>query len=246
MSKNMDKLLHNYQVPTDEKGRVEIIRNGKKVLLKKQLNRHSYFNLLVSTLRFIPLKTWIGQFLIVFLTIAVIFFQRSQETSFQTIMNSYMILLIFSILFFLDELYRSFIAGMWQLEQTFKYDVRQHTLMKLIIFGLLDFLLILLISLLSNATLATPFSNIMLYLLVPFNIFSILLFSTLTLWRNTMNRTLLWCLAGAIASVSFVITNMVNIYTFAIKYWASGFVLTGCILVYIMYTQLNQINKEVG
>ena len=30
-----------------------------------------------------------------------------------------------SALFFLDELFKSFTTGMWELEQTFKYDLRQ-------------------------------------------------------------------------------------------------------------------------
>lgn len=43
-----------------------------------------------------------------------------------------------SALFFLDELFKSFTTGMWELEQTFKYDLRQHIMMKLLIFGIID------------------------------------------------------------------------------------------------------------
>ena len=75
----------------------------------------------------------------------------------------------------MEELFKSFTSGMWELEQTFKYDLRQHVLVKLFIFGFIDFLIVLSFSILTNLLFRFSFS-MLLYLLVPYNIVCIVLF----------------------------------------------------------------------
>ena len=93
-------------------------------------------------------------------------------------------ILIVSILFFIDELFKSFTTGMWELEQTLKYELRQHTIVKLLIMGLIDMILVFLMSIIVQPTLSISLLNILLYLLVPYNLICIILFSILTMWRN--------------------------------------------------------------
>lgn len=244
MTKKIENELLSYRISNEENKKQETIDLGIKTIGQNQLQRHSYLNLFLSTIRFISFKTWISQFLVLVLSVMMVFVHATKGTAFSLMMDSYMILLIFSILFFTDEIYKSFTSGMWMLEQSFKYDLRQHTLMKLLIFGIADFILIFCISLLSNATLAIPLIKILFYLLVPFNVFTIILFSTVTFWRNNMNRTVLWSVAGLIGAASIIIMNLWNIYEIAFSYWISGFIFTSSILMYVVYSQLRQIPKE--
>ena len=66
--------------------------------------------------------------------------------SINEIMQILTFILIVSILFFIDELFKSFTTGMWELEQTLKYELRQHTIVKLLIMGLIDMILVFLMS----------------------------------------------------------------------------------------------------
>src|SRR5690625_4604474 len=74
---------------------------------------------------------------------------------------------------------------MWELEQTLKYDLRQHIIIKLLIFGLADLLLIVCLAFISQGVLAISFLKIILYLLVPFYISCIVLFSFFIVWSNS-------------------------------------------------------------
>lgn len=242
MTKKVEN-LQNYRILPNEKGRLKTIAMGKRIIAKNQINQHSYLTLFLSTLRFIQVKTWVMQCFILLLIIATVNIHILYQTSFKMIMNSYLILLIFSILFFLDELYKSFISGMWALEQSFKYNLSQHTLMKLIVFGSVDMILILLMSLLSTIALSIPLLRVLLYLLVPFNIFCILLFSTLTFWRNNMRQEMLWILAGVVGGVSLILANWLNVYDLPIFYWGMSLLLTSCALIYVLCVQIYQMNK---
>ena len=101
-----------------------------------------------------------------------------------------------SAFFFLDELFKSFTTGMWELEQTFKYDLRQHIMMKLLIFAIF-ILEIFFFSLLSKKILVSlPLYQILVYVLVPYNIVCIILFSLITIWRKQLHNYFLWCISG--------------------------------------------------
>lgn len=240
MTKKITDKLKSYTIVPDEENRIKTIVIGKKIITQKAQNERPYFNLLRSTFRFISPKTWIMQFLLLLLTIGIHYSEILAHYSLATIINSYLLIFIFSTLFFLDELYRSFTTGMWELEQSFKFDLRQHTLMKLLIFGFFDFLLILMIAILSKLTMALPIVNVLLYLLVPYNLVCILLLYTITFWRNNMKRIVLWSFAGILSSASLILTNLLNIYKIELVYWFVAFLLTSCLLLYFLYKN----NKE--
>lgn len=238
MSNETKKKLLNTFVFSDNKRRQLIIEQGKKELFKNQLTRHSYVNLAMSTIRFISIKTWLMQFLVVLLILVTTMSHVFDQSSSKTIINSYLICLIFSILFFLDEIYKSFISGMWALEQSFKYDLRQHTLVKLMIFGFLDLLIILFISLVAKAALALSIIHLTLYLLVPYNIFCLLIFSTVTMWRNSISRFSLWIIAGMISVGTLFVVTFFDVYKLNIYYWSSSLAVTLIALILVIYMQV--------
>ena len=150
------------------------------------------------------------------------------------------------ITFFTDELFKSFTTGMWELEQTLKYELRQHTIVKLLIMGLIDMILVFLMSIIVQPTLSISLLNILLYLLVPYNLICIILFSILTMWRNKMYNYVLWFASGSIGVAFILVTNIFNVYEQKIVYWAVTYLLTTIILGHIIYSQARTIRLEVA
>ena len=164
MNEDIIKKIKNYPIDIDGQTREQIITN--------QIKQHSYFNLFLSTLRFISVRSWIAQ-LIILLCAIFITSNLSSLHSINEIMQILTFILIVSILFFIDELFKSFTTGMWELEQTLKYELRQHTIVKLLIMGLIDMILVFLMSIIVQPTLSISLLNILLYLLVPYNLICI-------------------------------------------------------------------------
>ncbi len=146
---------------------------------------------------------------------------------------------------FTDELFKSYTTGMWELEQTFKYDLRQHTMVKLMIFGLTDLLLVILLSLITKSALSISLLKIILYLLVPYNIICILLFSVLTIWRKQLHSYTLWLLSGTVTIAALLIANIFKIYDLKTVYWIISYLVTAFLLEFIVYSQVRAIRLEV-
>ena len=127
-----------------------------------------------------------------------------------------------------------------------KYELRQHTIVKLLIMGLIDMILVFLMSIIVQPTLSISLLNILLYLLVPYNLICIILFSILTMWRNKMYNYVLWFASGSIGVAFILVTNIFNVYEQKIVYWAVTYLLTTIILGHIIYSQARKIRLEVA
>lgn len=230
--------MKDYKIDIDDIQKQQVIDLGKRKIMEKHLCRYSLFDLLRSSVRFTRFHTWLIQF---FLLASVIFFITriiNNEPSI-FIIQSLTVAVIFSVTFYMDELFRSFISGMWELEQTLKYDLRQHTIMKLLIFGLTDLLLIICLACVSQGVLAISFWQMILYLLVPFNITCIVLFSLFTFWRNNFSSFVFWIGSGITLMCVLIITNLFNIYEFGIAYWMTGYVISILFLGFIVMNMIN-------
>ena len=245
MNEDIIKKIKNYPIDIDGQTREHIISLGKEQIITNQIKQHSYFNLFLSTLRFISVRSWIAQFIIL---ICAIFITSNLSSlhSINEIMQILTFILIVSILFFIYELFKSFTTGMWELEQTLKYELRQHTIVKLLIMGLIDMILVFLMSIIVQPTLSISLLNILLYLLVPYNLICIILFSILTMWRNKMYNYVLWFASGSIGVAFILVTNIFNVYEQKIVYWAVTYLLTTIILGHIIYSQARTIRLEVA
>lgn len=151
-----------------------------------------------------------------------------------------------SALFFIDELFKSFTTGMWELEQTFKYDLRQHIMMKLLIFGIIDMVIVILLSLMTKSIVSLPLYQILVYVLVPYNIVCIILFSLITIWRKQLHNYFLWCISGSICVAVILIANIFKIYEIRMLYWGIAYFITTTILGIILYSQTKIIKWEVA
>ncbi|WP_153723297.1 hypothetical protein [Sporosarcina cascadiensis] len=237
MSNKTLKKMKAHEVEIDESQKQELIHIGKRVLMKNQLNRHSIVDLIYSSIQFTRLHTWLIQLTLLMLTTILITNVMSEE-SFAFIIQSLTVIVIISVTFFMEEIFRSFTSGMWELEQTLKYELRQHIMIKLLIFGVADLLLIVSISFITQGVLAISLSRILLYLLVPFNISCILLFSVFTVWRNTLSSAILWISSGVVLVSILFITNLFNVYEFNLKYWGMGYVGSLVILLFLVMNNL--------
>lgn len=235
-NKTIEK-MKTYEVTIDEIQKQKIIKVGKQELIQKQLCRHSLLELMRSSIQFTRLHTWFIQFALLILTTFLITNVINNE-SFLFVIQSLTVIVIFSVIFLIDELLRSFTSGMWELEQTLKYDLRQHTIIKLFIFGIIDLLLISFLAFISQGVLEISFWKIILYLLVPFNIICIVLFSLFTIWRNTFSFAVLWISSGIVIVSVLFISNFFNIYELEMKFWGAGYILSLLFLMIVVKDQL--------
>lgn len=234
------KKMTRHEIKGDEAQRQLVIDLGKQIIDQNQLRQHSLFNLFCSSLRFTGMRTWLIQFSLLLLTTFFITKAINNEPS-VLIIQCVTIAIIFSAIFFTEELFQSFTTGMWELEQTLKYDLRQHTITKLLIFGVADLCIIICLAFICQGIVAVPFWQIILYLLVPFNITCIVLFSLFTIWRNHLTSFIFWVGSGLILMSAVIVINTFNIYEFSMVYWGLGFtvsaVFLGAIVIEMMKTR---------
>ncbi|MGT2754715.1 hypothetical protein [Streptococcus ovis] len=245
MTKDITTKLKNNPLESDSVGKARSISIGKEWIEINQLRRHSISDLFLSTLLFIDRKIWLGQ-LIVFTVSTLLVFKMKMSDGIGSIMQVLTGMLLISVLFFMDELFKSFTYGMWELEETFKYDLRQHTMIKFFVFGIVDMVLIIALALVTSTRLVLPIWNILIYLLVPYNIICILLFSVITMWRNYMHRQLMWLTISLLILLFYVVCNVFHIYQLELFYWWGAGVVTGVVLLYQFYLQLQKnFDREV-
>jgi hypothetical protein len=199
----------------------------------------------LQTFRFIHVHTWIIQ-LFIFLSGITMALNFKNLQPISEIMLCITGVIFISALFFLDELFKSFTTGMWELEQTFKYDLRQHIMMKLLIFGIIDMVIVILLSLMTKSIVSLPLYQILVYVLVPYNIVCIILFSLITIWRKQLHNYFLWCISGSICVAVILIANIFKIYEIRMLYWGIAYFITTTILGIILYSQTKIIKWEVA
>ena len=137
-------------------------------------------------------------------------------------------------------------VGAGDYEQTFKYDLRQHIMMKLLIFGIIDMVIVILLSLMTKSIVSLPLYQILVYVLVPYNIVCIILFSLITIWRKQLHNYFLWCISGSICVAVILIANIFKIYEIRMLYWGIAYFITTTILGIILYSQTKIIKWEVA
>ncbi|MGX7125778.1 hypothetical protein [Enterococcus viikkiensis] len=210
--------------PKDEySNREKIIIQGTKKMLENQVKQVSYSRLFFSSIRFISWKLWCVQFVLVGLSLGVLI---SKRMDFELVLKGLTGLVLFSVIFFADEVFKSYTTRMWELEQTFKYDLKQHTAMKLLAFGIFDLLFIFFLALTAGHFFSGSFFQFALFLLAPYNVFCIVLFSVFTLFRNRLTNMVLWSASGILVAAAIIVSSLVNIYQVPLLYWGIVYSLT--------------------
>ena len=81
----------------------------------------------------------------------------------------------------------------------------------------------------------------LLYLLVPYNIVCIVLFYSLSRWRNSGNHRSAWFVLGMALLILFVALNLFNPYRMAVIYWFLTYLISLLILVLLFFKQLKKL-----
>lgn len=216
----------------------KIIRLGQQQMLKNQIHNVSYPRLFLASLQLVDWKLWLFQFILIVFSLFLL--GSNIGPSWEDILRGLTGLLLFSLIFFMDELFKSFTYNMWELEQTLKYDLRQHITMKMLAFGIFDGGLIILIALLGGQVFPISFFQLTLFLFVPFNSLCILLFLLFTLIRRQISKIMLWGSGSLLMIVIFILLSNPNVYALPLKNW----LLAGIITLVILFLFVRKILKQ--
>lgn len=236
LNKNMDYKKSS----TNSKVKKETVELGMKQMLKNQIRTTSYASLFWSSIKFVGWRLWGIQFLLVGFSIFLL--HSNFNMSFEHVIKGVTGLVLFSAIFFVDEVYKSFTNNTWELEQTFKYDLRQHTSMKLLVFGSFDFFVIIVLSVFAKDLMPVTFIQFSLFLLAPFNVFCILLFSVFTFIRNKISNILLWSISGVMVAGTMIAEALFNVYELPISYWKTVYLVTLIGLILLIRQMLKRGN----
>ncbi|AYW50076.1 beta-carotene 15,15'-monooxygenase [Tetragenococcus halophilus] len=240
----MGSINQNQKEFSYENKKSQIKQLGYQQMLKDQRLKHSYVQLFFSTIKFISLKIWLMQ-LLSFLLSAWVLANFPLIQVITPVIQTVTFILLFSILFFADELFKSFTTGMWELEQTLRYDVRQHILMKLLLFGLIDMFVMLSLSAIAFQVMPVHFVSILFYLLVPYNLVCLLVFSIVTVWRNKFNKILIWLITGSTILGVMGIITLIDVYQVDIIYWILTYFVTIILVFSVIYSQIRTNRWEM-
>ena len=119
-------------------------------------------------------------------------------------------------------------------------------MVKFLIFGFIDMGIVIVLSFMTKSTVCLPLYQILVYLLVPYNIVCIILFSLITVWRKRLHNYLLWLLSGSIFVSFILIANIFKIYEIRLLDWGIAYVITTTILGSIIYSQTKIIRWVVA
>lgn len=214
----------------------EIIIQGKQQMFQNQLHQTSYLQLFFSTIQFVDTKIWLIQIVPV---LGTYFFLPTQNNyTLSEVALTMTGTLFFSLLFFINNIFKSFMNNMWELEQTFKFDLKQHISMKLLIFGSFDLIVILLLSAFATGQIQISLFHFSLFLIVPFNCFCIVLFTIFTMFRKKFKKVFLYFLGASIIFFLFKIASINDIYKQPVIYWLSACIASSLLLIFLIYTIL--------
>ena len=102
--KDIISKLAGYKLEGDIEGREKTIELGYEIMIRLGMSRHSYFELFLSTFRFIHIHTWIIQ-LFIFLSGITMALNFKNLQPISEIMLCITGVIFISALFFLDELF---------------------------------------------------------------------------------------------------------------------------------------------
>ncbi|WP_265459663.1 hypothetical protein [Enterococcus sp. HY326] len=252
MNKKLTELLQPQELPINEAKKSQLLELGREQLAQQQATRFSFWQLFKITLRFISLKFWLAQLLVLGILLAYLLLMMNNQGAESGFVASYAainssismltLLFLFSNILIFGNLVTPFLHGMAPLEQTLKYSLREHLIMKLIVFGLYDLLLAIAIALFSEFFLALLFWQIVLFLLVPLNLLSLLLLSLLTIGRQKI-LTIGKCLVVGLFIGAFqIIASRTDIYQLPLLFWSIAYLLTAGVLGLLLYQNFHKKN----
>lgn len=147
------------------------------------------------------------------------------------------------------EILRSFASGMWELEQTCRYDLRQLMGMKLFITGITDLMSLGIWTVLGNIR-GSGISHMLIFVLIPFNISNIVYLLILKIFGRNCSG-FVFAAAGVGMSMIMMFMNQLfadlELYTRELSLFAGilGSMASFAVLGILGYRFLNHLKEEV-
>lgn len=241
---NIISRLSEYKVEAAGEAVIQkTISAGKQLISQSHTQRVCLPRRIFNQLRYISPLLWGTEGVIVIFCILIIS-QINEDTDITLVLSSLSFFMALLGIFGFPELCKSFSCQMWELEQSCKYNLRQIVTLKLSLIGVLDLMLILIISSATSIQIGLPLWEITLYLFVPFNLSCIVAFIILGFIRNKCIEWLMFPAGFGIAFFFLICTNRSLLYyTIPAPIWITTFIITITILIKRIFYFLNDIEQ---
>lgn len=228
--------LGTYTVaPDDETNIQKTILAGKQLLMKNPVQEVCWYRKIINQLKYISPLLWLSQLLIIGLCILLIS-QINSSTDITAVLSiiSFIVALLGVVGF--PEVCKSFSYQMWELEQSCKYNLRQIVAIKLSIIGIIDLLIVLIITILTSIQTNLPMWEMALYLFVPFNLACIVSFYITSFFRNKNSVLPIFTIGFGISFIILFCTNRFSVYqSISILVWLIFCFVTFIILIWKIF-----------
>lgn len=215
------KKLDSYTVaPADELNIKKTILTGKQSLLQNPVQELYWYKRIFNQFKYISPLLWVVQLLAFGLCMFMIG-RINRDTDITPVLSSISFIVAFIGVVGFPELCKSFSHQMWELEQSCKYNLRQIAAIKLSIIGMIDLLMVLIVSVMTSVQTAMPVWEMALYLFVPFNLVCIVSFFVISLTRNKSSVFPVFFAGFGVAYIMLLCVNRFSLYqSVSIPIWA--------------------------
>lgn len=219
--KFLQKKLAEYTVtPANELNIKKAILTGKQALLQNPVQELNWYTRIFNQFKYISPLLWVAQLLAFGLCLFIIS-QINSDTEITPVLSSISFIVAFIGVVGFPELCKSFSYQMWELEQSSKYNLRQIVVIKLSIIGIIDLIVVLIISVLTSVQTAMPVWEMALYLFVPFNLTCIVSFFVIKLTRNKSSSFPVFFTSFGVSYIILLCVNRFSLYqSVSIPIWA--------------------------
>ncbi len=199
--KKIKAILDKYRSPQTDRSGVEGLVLTLQASVKAGRIGLPFATRIRQQISYISPITWILQFA-VSVVIVILIMMRSDGVDLYPQFAGLSVAMAIITLIGYPELQKSFSYNMWELEESCHYNLRQVTIMRMIIISGADVLILSILASLGSVILKTKFIYTAVYMIVPFSIISIASYFVCTMLRNR-RQTQYW-LTGANTALVFL------------------------------------------
>lgn len=239
-NKELEKILDDYEIPSADEGRMkDLINRGQASIDKLQLNRTFLGTFIKTQLKYISKSVWLNQLLgTVFI---LLYLYPSQELGEIRIIIFKLIPLL--SIFTVPELVKSLFYNMSEIEKTCKNSMSKLLTTRLLLVGILNILSIAIIVAFSSHKMGSPFIELIVYSLIPFNLINAinLLVVSYSKYRSFNNLII----SSLIQIVTMDIFSQFAFFPRISKLiWYLAFVLSSFYLIYRIFHLLDELKEK--
>lgn len=241
--RELKKLLMLNIPEIDMSKKTQTIQAAKQLLDSRGRHSHStsLFQLITTQIGFIPARIWAAQIAIITL---LGFLIAQNGTNVYSALTSITCMLPLISLIGVSELLKSFQHGLWEIEQSCRYNTKQILIIRLIIFGFSDLLITAVLITFLNLTFETGLIALSLYILVPFTITNMGFLLAFGQMRKQYTNYAIASLGAAFSGVFLLLTTNHTIYEKCFLWiWVLLLMISIAVITSILRNIMNTVMK---